>query len=218
MKLRIVKKPDERRNEILDAAEKLFAEKGFMKTTIIDILQEVGIAKGTFYYYFKSKEEVMDAVAMRYIDMGTIAVKKIIEDKSFTAIEKLTILLTKDVTNAENKDEMLKEFHQAGDAEMHLRSLVISIERLTPLITDVVLQGIEEGVFNTPYPKETVENILVILNMIFDEGVFQWTAEEKIQKAKGLAYLMEKSLGAEKGSFDFMTESPVVKDSINNKE
>ena len=146
------------------------------------------------------------------------ALKKIIEDKSFTAIEKLTILLTKDVTNAENKDEMLKEFHQAGDAEMHLRSLVISIERLTPLITDVVLQGIEEGVFNTPYPKETVENILVILNMIFDEGVFQWTAEEKIQKAKGLAYLMEKSLGAEKGSFDFMTESPVVKDSINNKE
>ena len=191
--MRIVKKPDERRNEILDAAEKLFAEKGFMKTTIIDILQEVGIAKGTFYYYFKSKEEVMDAVAMRYIDMGTIAVKKIIEDKSFTAIEKLTILLTKDVTNAENKDEMLKEFHQAGDAEMHLRSLVISIERLTPLITDVVLQGIEEG-------------------------VFKWTAEEKIQKAKGLAYLMEKSLGAEKGSFDFMTESPVVKDSINNKE
>ena len=53
---RIVKEADERRNEILDAAETLFTEKGYSKTTIIDILNQVGIAKGTFYYYFKSKE------------------------------------------------------------------------------------------------------------------------------------------------------------------
>ena len=98
--MRVVKKHDERRNEILDAAEKLFAGKGYMKTTIMDILQEVGIAKGTFYYYFKSKEEVMDAVAMRYIDTGTEAVKKITEDKNLTALEKLTVLLTKDVTKS----------------------------------------------------------------------------------------------------------------------
>mgnify|MGYP003602790020 CR=1 FL=1 len=210
--MRVVKKHDERRNEILDAAEKLFAGKGYMKTTIMDILQEVGIAKGTFYYYFKSKEEVMDAVAMRYIDTGTEAVKKITEDKNLTALEKLTILLTKDVTKSENKDEILKEFHQAGDAEMHQRSLLMSIERLTPLITDRVLQGIKEGVFDTPYPREIVEYILISLNMIFDVGLFQWTHKEKILKAKALAYLMEKSLGAEKGSFDFMTESVIVKD------
>ena len=212
IKMRVVKKHDERRNEILDAAEKLFAGKGYMKTTIMDILQEVGIAKGTLYYYFKSKEEVMDAVAMRYIDTGTEAVKKITEDKNLTALEKLTVLLTKDVTKSENKDEILKEFHQAGDAEMHQRSLLMSIERLTPLITDIVLQGIKEGVFDTPYPREIVEYILISLNMIFDEGLFQWTHKEKILKAKALAYLMEKSLGAEKGSFDFMTESVIVKD------
>ena len=209
--MRVVKKPDERRNEILDAAEKLFAGKGYMKTTINDILQEVGIAKGTFYYYFKSKEEVMDDVAMRYIDMGTEAVKIVVEDKKLTALEKFRILLTKDVTKSENKDEILEEFHQAGDAQMHQKSLLMTIERLVPLITEIVIQGIEEKSFNTPYPKEVVEVIMIYLNTIFDEGLFQWTQEEKIQKAKALAYVMEKTLGAEKGSFDYMTESSIMK-------
>lgn len=58
--MRFSKKPDERKNEILDAAEMLFGTKGYSKTTNNDILNEVGIAKGTFYYYFQSKEEVMD--------------------------------------------------------------------------------------------------------------------------------------------------------------
>lgn len=210
--MRVVKKHDERRNEILDAAERLFTGKGYIKTTVNDILQEVGIAKGTFYYYFKSKEEVMDAVAMRYIDFGTEEVKKITEDKNLTAKEKLRILLTKDITETKNKDEILEEFHKAGDAEMHQRSLLMSIERLTPLITNVVLQGIEEGVFNTPYPREVVEFILISLNMIFDEGLFHWAPEEKLQKAKAAAYLMERALGAEKGSFGYMTESTIIKE------
>jgi AcrR family transcriptional regulator len=60
--MRVIKEPEERRNEILDTAETLFFTKGYGKTTVNDILQAIGIAKGTFYYYFKSKEEVMDAV------------------------------------------------------------------------------------------------------------------------------------------------------------
>ena len=60
--MRISKEYDERKNEILDTAERLFHTKGYEKTTINDILKEVNIAKGTFYYYFKSKEEVMDAL------------------------------------------------------------------------------------------------------------------------------------------------------------
>ena len=210
--MRVVKKHDERRNEILDAAEKLFAEKSYMKTTINDILQEVGIAKGTFYYYFKSKEEVMDAVVLRYIDMGTEAIKAIVDDKSLTAPEKFVILLTKDVTNSENKEEMIEQFHQAGNAEMHQKSLMMSIERMTPLVTDIVLQGIEEGVYNTPYPREMVELILISANLIFDEGLFRWTPEEKLQKAETLAYLIEKALGAEKGSFAYMVSGVMNKE------
>ena len=63
--MRIVKEPEERREEILDAAEKLFAAKGFDSTSTGDILDAVGIARGTLYYHFKSKEEILDGVIQR---------------------------------------------------------------------------------------------------------------------------------------------------------
>ncbi|MCL2318498.1 MAG: TetR/AcrR family transcriptional regulator, partial [Treponema sp.] len=68
--MRIVKEPEIRKNEILDAAEKLFGHKGYGSATINDILGMVNIAKGTFYYYFKSKEDVLDALVERRIRIG----------------------------------------------------------------------------------------------------------------------------------------------------
>ena len=65
--MRIIKEYEERRKEILETAERLFLTKGYTKTTVNDILKEIGIAKGTFYHYFKSKEEVMDEIIMRII-------------------------------------------------------------------------------------------------------------------------------------------------------
>ncbi|MEG1678401.1 MAG: helix-turn-helix domain-containing protein, partial [Clostridia bacterium] len=63
--MRIVKEAKERENEILDAASILFSEKGFDGTSIADILLKVGIARGTLYYHFKSKEDMMDALIER---------------------------------------------------------------------------------------------------------------------------------------------------------
>ncbi len=54
--MRVIKDADQGKNEILDAAEHLFGTKGFDKTSTTDILNETGIARGTLYYHFKSKE------------------------------------------------------------------------------------------------------------------------------------------------------------------
>ena len=63
--MRIVKEAEERRNEILDVAERLFGMKGFDHTSTNDILNEVGIARVTLYYHFKSKEDILDAMIGR---------------------------------------------------------------------------------------------------------------------------------------------------------
>lgn len=63
--MRVVKEATVRRNEILDAAEQLFVTKGFDGTSTNDILERVGIACGTLYYHFKSKEEILDAMIER---------------------------------------------------------------------------------------------------------------------------------------------------------
>lgn len=91
--MRIIKDPEDRKAEILDTSERLFTTKGYNRTTIIDILNEIGIAKGTFYYYFKSKEEVVDAIIMRIVDADVDAARKVMEDPDLSAIQKLFQIL-----------------------------------------------------------------------------------------------------------------------------
>src|SRR5699024_235198 len=208
--MRISKDPDERRSEIIDAAEMLFTTKGYASTTINDILKEVGIAKGTFYYYFQSKEEVMDAVVMRFIEMGVKAARNIACDPNMKAPEKLFQIIMAQrpdpQSDGNKKEEMIDELHEIDNAEMHQKSLVETILKLTPVLTKVIEQGIEEGSFQTHYPRETVEFLLVSSQFLLDEGIFQWEPEERLQKAVAFVHIIETTLGAEKGSFAYIFE------------
>ncbi|MDQ0169692.1 TetR/AcrR family transcriptional regulator [Paenibacillus tundrae] len=204
--MRIIKNPEERRNEILNAAEALFVSKGYTKTTIIDILQAVKIAKGTFYHYFQSKEEVMNAIVMRFIAVGVNAAKRIAEDDSLDAHTKIFNIITAQGQDVGNKEQFIEELHQVHNVEMHQKSLVETILQLSPILTEVIEQGIREGVFHTPRPREVVEFLLVSSQFLLDQGIFQWTEEELQRKVEAFMYILECTLGAEKGSFSYIIE------------
>lgn len=78
---RIVKEHDERRNEIIRTAAVLFSQKGYEKYSVNDIRNAIGIAKGTFYYYFKSKEDVLDAAVEQISEQVLMQVQKIAAKK-----------------------------------------------------------------------------------------------------------------------------------------
>ncbi|ANN32432.1 TetR/AcrR family transcriptional regulator [Bacillus cereus] len=205
--MRIVKEYEERRKEILETAERLFLTKGYTKTTVNDILKEIGIAKGTFYHYFKSKEEVMDEIIMRIIKEDVTKAKRIVSNPDIPVLDKLfKILMEQSPKSGDVKEKMIEQFHQPNNAEMHQKSLVQSIIHLSPVLTEVLEQGIEEGIFSTPYPQETIELLLSSAQVIFDDGLFQWKPEEMMRRAKAYIKMMEVSVGAKKGSFDYMIE------------
>ena len=57
------KHPEQTRNFILETAFRLFIEKGYERTSIQDIIDQLGgLSKGAIYHHFKSKEEIMDAL------------------------------------------------------------------------------------------------------------------------------------------------------------
>lgn len=205
--MRIVKEYEERRKEILETAELLFLTKGYTKTTVNDILKEIGIAKGTFYHYFKSKEEVMDEIIMRIIKEDVTKAKRIVSNPDIPVLDKLfKILMEQSPKSGDVKEKMIEQFHQPNNAEMHQKSLVQSIIHLSPVLTEVLEQGIEEGIFSTPYPQETIELLLSSAQVIFDDGLFQWKPEEMMRRAKAYIKMMEVSVGAKEGSFDYMIE------------
>lgn len=88
--MRIVKEAAERRNEILDVAERLFCTNGYDNTSTNDILAEIGIARGTLYYYFKNKEDILDAMIDRILDEIIRKARNIALNESISVLERLT--------------------------------------------------------------------------------------------------------------------------------
>ena len=205
--MRVVKKHDIRKNEILDAAETLFYSQGYNKTTINDILKVVEIGKGTFYHYFKAKEEVLDEIINRVIEKDIEMAQAVNEDNTLTAAEKFfKILVTQQPKESNNKVQLLEEIQKANNAEIQQKSLVATIIHLTPILADVVSQGVEQEQFNTPYPTETIEFLLSSFQVIFDDGLFNWTEAAIMTKAQAFVYMMELLLGAEKNSFAYIID------------
>ena len=87
--MRITKKPEERRQELIQIAEQQFIQNGYEKTAVSDIVKKAKVAQGTFYYYFKTKEEILDSIIDKYIKLTVEGYEKIANEKGPNSIEKL---------------------------------------------------------------------------------------------------------------------------------
>jgi AcrR family transcriptional regulator len=205
--MRIAKKHDVRLNEIVDAAELLFTSKGYEEATVNDILEKVQIGKGTFYHYFKSKEDVMDAVINRMVKSIVKCANAIADDSALTVNEKMRdAILSMNISDGVGK-VVIEELHKPSNAQMHQTSITRTIQAVAPILAGIVEQGVQEGVYKTPYPLETVEFLLVANQFIFDSGIFQWSKEEMVARALAFVRMMELSLGAAKDSFGFLLDN-----------
>src|SRR5699024_6872157 len=155
--MRKSKEAQERRNEILDVAEVLFNEKGYDGTSTNDILKKIGIARGTLYYHFESKEAIMDGIIDRYHKKVIEGAQAIAEKKELPVIERLLMSITSlNVTGAVS-EELMTHIHKPQNALMHQKIQKVLFKEVTPIITLIIEDGIEENIFHTDYPFETVE-------------------------------------------------------------
>lgn len=205
-KRRIVKEPEERKKEILDFSEKLFSEKGYEAATINDILEAVKIAKGTFYYYFKSKEDVLDALIERRIKEGVQKAEEIAASP-LPVIQKLLAIIMAQKPQNKTQQEFISVLHEKDNAKMHQKSLTQYVLHLSPCLGKVLQEGIDQGIFSTPYPQESAEILFTSALVLFDDDYFKWTNEE--MKDKTLAFLtaIERVVGAENGSFSLFAKA-----------
>lgn len=198
--MRIVKEHDERKNEIIDTASRLFVSKGYEQCSVNDILTEIGIAKGTFYHYFKSKEDVLDAVISKATNMIAERVRAVAEDVSLTPEDKLLQVFLAMRVDQKMEEGLLNEMHKPENVRMHQKSLVSILKVLNPILTQVVEEGIQKGVFCCEYPEQYMQIFLASAVTLLDDGIFM-TAPDKMQGLfEAMLSLLEKMLGMEKGS------------------
>lgn len=201
--MRVTKSADERKLELINAGELLFLKQGYKKTTVEDIINEVGIAKGTFYYYFKSKKDLMDQVVMNHIKESASLIDEISKLSNKNATEKIALII-KYTQESDNKEELLNEVHSFENAEMHQKSLVESIKYLAPIFGRIIQEGVNEGSFHQEYPQECAELILTYITFVFDQELFNLSNEDLFKKITALLSFSEKLLGTEEGHFNFI--------------
>ena len=199
--MRIVKEAEVRKEEILDAAEKLFAAKGFDNTSTGDILDAVGIARGTLYYHFKSKEDILDSVIERITDRLVRDAGDIVRQKELPVLERLTMAILS--LNVESKigHEIMEQVHRPQNALMHQKMQTALLTGINPILTELIEEGNQQGIFHTQYPEATVEMIILYANVAFDDlSLAGLTHEQKQRKIAGFIYNVERLMGMAEGS------------------
>ncbi len=205
---RIVKKPDERRKEIIHAARELFQEKDYDKMTMQDLMKKLNIAKGTIYHYFSSKEDLLESVVKNLIDAELKRKKQLMKStqgSNLNALEKFRMLVTTD-TMAKDNEQILENLHHPGNTLMHTRLLGLYIIKLAPIFAAVIEEGCDQGVFKTEHPRECAEFLFSGFQFLTDLGFYPWSQRQLARRAKAFPSLIETQLGAPKGSFSFLAE------------
>ena len=167
--MRIVKEASERKNEILDVAERLFYERGYDNTSTNDILAEIGIARGTLYYHFKSKEDILDAMIERVLNKTISNAKKVALDESIPVLKRLTLTVFASNVDTKAGDVIIEQAHKPQNALMHFKIQEMFTNQIVPLYVKIINDGIKENLMYTEYPEDTIRMILSYANVAFDD-------------------------------------------------
>lgn len=195
------KKPEIRRQELIDVASRLFAEKGYEAVAVRDILDVVNGAPGMFYYYFKSKQDIYIAAMEQYIAQRLERKCKILEDETVPFAEKLPVFRSMVV---EDISGYMERFNPQADTSISdtsykLYDLVHMLGRMVGPYSQFILQGIREGKLanNFGVTEENVEALAtfvlygswgMIYNGRFTEGGAQYDLSNILKITDKLFY------------------------------
>lgn len=96
---------------------------------------------------------------------------------------------------------MIDYLNQPQNALFHEKSNRMIIENASPLLGRIIRQGREEGIFETSFPEETAEIILITVSGFLDSQYLSVSKEELEKRSSALLYNIERMLGAKEGSF-----------------
>lgn len=186
---RIVKHPELRKNELLDCAQELFFARGYENTTVNDVIEKAGVSKGAFYHYFEAKEELLEALAERFVRDSVAQVADILEDPSLGAVGRLNAFLARfrrlRVEAAPNMRATFDAVFRPENIVLYHRINTATMAVMTPVLARIIAEGKAQGVFDTPDPLATAEMLLQLGPASHDvvAQVFKAATEAEKKKA-----------------------------------
>lgn len=215
---RVVKQAGVRRTEILDIARKLFFARGYEATSIDDILTEAQLSKGAFYHHFRSKEDLLEALAEDLSIAATAELRTELAEPGLNAFERLNAFMQAGrqykVARSEEVFAMFETMFREENLALYYRLFRKMSKLVSPLLAEVIQQGMDEEVFLPGDAAATADIVMVMstathemvsdLCAATDDASFKKAAAafEARWLAQGIA--IDRILGLPEGSLTFI--------------
>lgn len=196
----------DKRELIYDALEELMCTVPFNEISVETIARKAGVGKGSVYYYFDSKDAILSSVIERSYRR---AIREYLNDikNEQTALGRIKQLFKSVIRKdfGDRRHNLIITLHLHDDLMLHYKLKSIAVQELSPILTVLLEQGIEEGSIKMEYPKESAEIIVSVLTMFLDNTLSESSSVKK--KLKIFAGVLESCLHTPKGSFDFLFDT-----------
>ena len=189
-------KGERRKQELLRIAYQMFIQKGYEETSIDEIIAEAHIAKGTYYYYFPSKEATLEEVINMMIS-DEVKRARVVLSAPIPVPRKLVGVIAS-LRPEQGESNIADALNQKENIIMHEKIGRRIVDETVPLLSEVVSEGIEQGIFNCDHIEERVRMILIMSQHLFDNGNF---SEGDIEV---FIDMVEKTLGAQPDTLGFI--------------
>lgn len=203
--------PDAKKyDKILDALSELLSDQNIQNISVSDIARKAGIGKGSIYYYFPSKEAILDALIQRSYKKPLQTAKNLANQTEISPFTRMAMIFQACHNSSAaflNQNNSAKNaITSAQDmAYLHQKYLNYLVSELKPVLTEIIKQGIELGEINFEYPSALAEIVLIILAVKFDTAFLSTTANASEETLKGLISLLEKGTGIPHGSLNYLS-------------
>jgi AcrR family transcriptional regulator len=184
-----------RRQELVEAAAAVFSAKGVAAASVDDIVRSAGVAKGTFYLYFKTKDDAVNAVASAMVERVAERVLALATDQARSPAQRLLAFGAglREVGDESYERELIEVFHRPENRLLHDRIGDRAIVRLAPVIAGVISDGIEAGQFRRQDPHRAAAYVMACFGSLHEvvsgpEAVPQAVDELNEFVLRGLGY------------------------------
>lgn len=193
-----MKKGEKRRQELLQIAYRMFLSQGYENTSVDQIIEAAGIAKGTFYYYFQSKEQMLEAVIGMMIEAEAEAARRVLA--SDMPVAQKIVGIVSSVRPSQEERPIEDALNRPENVLLHDKLQRQLLEDILPLLSKAVEEGVRDGLFACDHIPERVRMLLLLSCDLFDEG--QYTEAD----VDVFIDVMEKLLGATQGTMGFVRQ------------
>ncbi len=195
-------------NQILDALQTLLENKNIQTISVSEIAQTAGIGKGSIYYYFPSKEAILEALITRSYEKPLETAKNLAKQTNISPFIRMAMIFQ---ACRNSSSEFLRHGSSASaissqeKAYLHQKYLSHMVLELKPALTAIITQGIETGEIHFDYPSALAEIVLIVLSIKLDNTLIPSTTEDIEETILGLISLLEKGTENPPGSLNFLT-------------